>query len=121
MKLVCTARPHPEWTLSRCAKALYGNTAKPTLYMSAMPSWGETIETLREFVELKALGNYEWGHEAKRLLDEMEREVEGVAEEKPTIEAESCCWYNTFLSATVVASVGAFACISPVLLHFLFD
>jgi hypothetical protein len=122
MKLVRTAQPHPEWTLTRCATALYGNKANRAKYMSAKPSWAETIETLREFVELPQLGEKEWEEDSWELLQQMERQAaEDEAEEMAAIEAESWCSNPLSGDSTVMASVGACACLSPVLLGLLFN
>ena len=91
MKLIRTAQPNPQWTLTRCATALYGAKTSRVKYLSCKPVWGETIETLREFVELDQLGEAEWGEEAEEILEEMEKKlkVEEEAEEKAMGEAES--------------------------------
>ena len=120
--MVRMAQPNPEWTLTRCATALYGNKADRMKYMSGKPSWGETIETLREFVELEQLGEAEWGEEAEELLEEMMEEQE--AEEKAMQDSESWC-SNPFgsddMSSSAAAAMGACACLSPVLLGMLFN
>ena len=122
MKMVRTAQPHPDWTLTRCATALYGNKAHRLKYMSAKPSWGETMETLQEFVELEQLGEAEWGEEAEELLEEMMEERE--AEEKAMqADAESWCAFGGAdeMSSSAAAAMGACACLSPVLLGMLFN
>ena len=117
--MVRTAQPHPEWTLTRCATALYGNKAMRMKYMSCKPSWGESIETLREFVALEQLGEAEWGEEAEEVLEELERRIaDEEAEEKAMFESESWC---AFGDSATMASVGACACLSPVVLGMLFN
>ena len=119
MKLIRTAQPHPQWTLTRAATALYGNTANRMKYMSCKASWGETVETLREFEALAQLGESEWKEEAEELLEELEEQArEEEAEAKAMFEAESWC-SNPFGEHS--AAIGACACLSPVVLGMLFN
>jgi hypothetical protein len=117
--MVRTKQPNPQWTLTRAVTALYGSKTNRMTYLSCRPNWGETIETLREFVELDQLGENEWGKEAKILLEEMERkQQEEEAEEKVMFESESWCT-NPF--SDNVASIGACAFLTPVIFGIAFN
>jgi len=116
------AQPHPTWTLTRVATALYGSSNNRMKYLSCKPNWGESIETLRELVALEQLGDYEWREEAEELLEQWEKILlnDHEAEEKAVLESESWC-ANPFGESATMASVGACACLSPVLLGMLFN
>lgn len=117
MTLHRTAQPNPQWTLTRAAKALYGAQHHRRQYLTCRPVWEESVEALREFVALEALGEAEWGEEAEELLEEMVNK-EDLAEEKALEEGESWCT-NPF--AEQAAALGACACLSPVLLGMAFS
>lgn len=123
MKLQRIEQPHPEWNLKRCCRALYGAKENRRRYLSCKCDWGETKETLEEFCELEELGDYEWRREARKQLADMEaEEADMAAEEKAAAEAESWCRAPfDFNDTTTMASVGACACMSPVVLGVLFN
>lgn len=116
MQLVRIEQPHPEWNLRRASRALYVNKADRIKYMACMASWSEPVETLREFVALEELGNEEWGEVARGLLNEMEQ----CADAKAVEDSETWCM-NPFGEQSAMFSLGACACLSPVIFGIMFD
>ena len=121
MKMMRTEQPNPQWTLTRAATALYGAKNNRRKYLSCKPVWEESIDSLREFIELDALGEAEWGEEAEEILEELEKEKtkDEEAEERATLESESWCT-NPFGDASAMSMAGC-ACLSPVLIGMLFN
>lgn len=119
MKLERISQPHPTWSLTRCAFALYGATKNRRAYMSCYASWDESLKTLREFVALEQLGDYEWKQEAEYVLENWKDYQD--EDDKYAREASDWCSFPFSTSSPTMASLGACACLSPVLVSVLFN
>ena len=91
-------------------------------YSGCRPAWGESVEKLKEFIDLPQLGEQEWGAEAEQLLEKMQKTAadDYEVEEKVMNDAAES-WCNPFGDDAAMASVGACACLSPVLIGMLFN
>ena len=87
MKFIRTFHPHPKWTITEVAKALYGEGPKRRQLMGS-PFWNRSQEELQELCNIQAFGRNEWKNEATWILNGNDKDYEQDKKKKRQEEKE---------------------------------
>ena len=65
-RLVRVSSPHPQWTIARVCKAVYGSKSRHS-QAKFEPEWSEDEHALNELAGVEQLGHCEWGEFVQRM------------------------------------------------------